>query len=258
VTSCLRKSVVRTGDGGTRSSSLHNARSVLELLENARFSGKLSGMCTRNDCSAQFANSSFVLVAYPLYAMISTIILAAPSRLGSCSDLIIDASSSLGSAGRAWTSVSFSVFSAVSYSAISVEKYLLQFSSSVAISHPIVVPQSYLNSTSYIFRLTLSIFLGMSASGLVSVNVTGAASNSSIDFGIQAYIQGPNFRTIAAQDPLKLLAIVMVPSCVKSSYTFSYSFSVFKNYIRQKGLSSTSRNPTKFRLGSYSLAHYRY
>ena len=195
-------------------------------------------MCVRYPA----ANSSSVLALAPSDQQIPEVVLNAPSALGPCTNLSIDASLSSGSGGRKFRNVIWSVNSTEVSSLQSLQSYL---SLHEDVSQTLLVSADILPPANYVFTLSVENFLGRTSSSSVAVLVT-------TKFLPIVHILGPNFITTRRYTALSIQAIGSVPQCI-ANQNLSYSWRVYKDYVYQPNLVSSSKDPRKLTLAAYSL-----
>ena len=188
------------------------------------------------------ANSSSVLALAPSDQQIPEVVLNAPSALGPCTNLSIDASLSSGSGGRKFRNVIWSVNSTEVSSLQSLQSYL---SLHEDVSQTLLVSADILPPANYVFTLSVENFLGRTSSSSVAVLVT-------TKFLPIVHILGPNFITTRRYTALSIQAIGSVPQCI-ANQNLSYSWRVYKDYVYQPNLVSSSKDPRKLTLAAYSL-----
>lgn len=220
---------------------------------------KLKAFCSSGvDCSGwKFSPSVNVTLRSPLVLLVPVVSVTGPNLLGSCSPLTIDVSSSVGSAGRAWTNVSFAVSGITTSSSISAEAVLesatktQQFLNEVyTVSPPTAIPAALLTVGSFNFVVTLCNFLGGCGQGTLVVNV--------VDLSVPLVrIFGSPTRTTLARSPFTLTSEAVKTSCggtTASSAGFIYSWSVVKDGTPMPSLVSRSRQASIFLLAPNVLA----
>jgi hypothetical protein len=110
------------------------------------------------------------VVLPPLVALLPVVVITLPTQLGACSDLTVDLSMSTGSGGRSWTSITWNVLATNSEGA-SLDAYIT--SNFDRISNIVIVPRHQLSIGTYQITVSLSNFLGFTASQSALVTVTG-------------------------------------------------------------------------------------
>ena len=183
-----------------------------------------------------------------------TVIISSPANLGPCDDLILDTTESYGNGGRLYTSVIWTV-SAITYgdtdlivNTSAIQAYVNDFSSKYQMHRPITIPGSMLVAASYTITARLTNFLGVSSSNTIIVS---KGSDPKIP---NLTIIGPSYRLIVASSPLTILSVVEQSSCISETTDVTYSWTVQKGYpLKPAGLSSVSRDPSRFSLPAYNL-----
>ena len=196
-------------------------------------------ICTANAAVATITTS----IQLPLSPLIPTVSVNVPNSVGGCSDLFVDLSSSTGSGGRIWRSVKWNVAAEVGDPS-SVANYLssyYDFNYNSAL-----IPKSLLLITKYSITATLVNFLNGSASGTSSVTISG-----DINLPI-ASILGPSIVNTKANAILALVGNAALSPCSQSN-VLKYTWTMQVLEDPTKTFASTSINPTKFQINSYTL-----
>lgn len=207
----------------------------------------------RVDTSSSVASDYSATIATAIAPVTPQVSISAPVTIGSCDDVELDISSSSGSGGRRWTSISFSVTSTGSAANTSlVQDYL---DSTYNGRGTVKVPYEYLISgLSYGFSITLCNFFGKCAM------LTHQASK--LDTIMPAVkIFGSTLRSGAFRpSSLELKGVAGVASCggtaslsTNSTQVVTTEWRVLQNNVEQTDLTSQSSNPTKFKLAPYTL-----
>lgn len=215
----------------------------------------LRAFCTRNAdlCSANPTSELRTSrISAPSYAVAPTVIVTAPSSLGSCLNLTIDAAGSYGNGGRLYSSVQWSVTvatlstDAARSSAAFLESYLNKQSDLHQVQRLISVLRSSLTPAVYTVSLTLTNYLGLRSSSTIDIDVISDLMKPSV------HLIGGKYQTILASLPLSIRSDASVSGCA-TSMTLKYSWTVQLNGV-STGLSSVSPDPTTFSLPSYTLS----
>lgn len=200
-----------------------------------------------NDFSAA-ATATLALLG-PSNPISPVAVLQAPRYLGVCDNLTLDATTTYGSGGRAWSSASFSVAvdSDVSADLSSIRALL---SGMLDVTRVHTLPGRLFNfSTNYYFTVVVTTFLGGTGRASVAVmrNSTGLP---------QLAILGAASRTVAPADAVVLSAYAEPSPCgpAASSMALTYRWKVYKDLDYVGSVVSTSTNPRIMRLEPYTLA----
>ena len=217
--------------------------------------GHVKALCTGTHAVCKlnpFASSSIVTTLKPQNPSAPSVILIAPRSLGSTFNLTLDPTASYGNGGRLYAAVVWTV-SAISYGdpdiildTTVVEDYLNAVSSVYQVSTPINIVGSSLSTASYTFTLTLTNFLGLSASQTVLVTATGSPDV------VQVSIIGPSYKTIVASSPLQLQSIAGLSHSASKSSTVVYTWTLQQG-TTMVSVSSMSADPSKYILTPYTL-----
>ena len=206
--------------------------------------------CTSNPT----ASNMTVLTLKALKPSAPTVVISSPANLGPCDDLILDTTESYGNGGRLYTSVIWTV-SAITYgdtdlivNTSAIQAYVNDFSSKYQMHRPITIPGSMLVAASYMITARLTNFLGVSSSNTIIIS---KGSDPKIP---NLTIIGPSYRLIVASSPLTILSVFKQSSCISKDTAVAYSWTVQTGYpLKPAGLSSVSRDPSRFSLPAYNL-----
>ena len=215
--------------------------------------------CMRNPT----ATSTVLTVIRPADPSYPIVIINAPRKAGLCADLFLDVSSSYGSGGRPYNTVTWTVSgiyyengAAVSVvNTTSIEAYLNGYSAVYQVSRPITVPKRHLDLGTYTFTLTTQNFLGLESSKSFDVDITNSARSVAVT------ILGPTYLSEHASSQITLFALASVSACTKSSTSTSTSTSsVAIKYAwhvqlgtKSVPVTSSSLDPSKFTLPPHAL-----
>jgi hypothetical protein len=216
-------------------------------------SGVLKAQCRRpsGNCSDYpSANTNTVYVSVPEALLVAPkVFIAAPSIIGSCDDLVVDFSSSLGSYGRLWHSGGLAAVSECAN--VNETVAFLDTIPDLANAGRALIPRTVLEAgCSYRLTLTLCNFLGRCGSNTAAV----AVSKSILPV---VDIFGSPLRTTYRSSALSISGAAYVTDCdgKTSSKGLVYSWSVFSSDSASNAIiSSASVDPKTFRLPAYSLA----
>jgi REJ domain len=215
---------------------------------------KLRAFCTRSayPCSANpTAEQQTLKTSAPSNPLTPTVVVTAPSALGSCLNLTLDAAGSYGNGGRLYSSVKWSVTAAAFGSnaaplnAVSLESYLNKVSDLYQVQRPITVLRSSLASATYTITLTLTNYLGLKSSSAVDIDVIIDFTKPSV------HLLGASYQTTLASSSLSLHSAASMSGCA-STTALKYSWAVLLNGV-STGFSSVSPDPTTFSLLPYSF-----
>ena len=115
-----------------------------------------------------------VTIQAPAVPLLPTLLLSLPTQCGACNDLKIDLSTSTGNGGRPWTSVIWVVLAA-NGDTKAIASYLTFNYDPIA--NTVTVPRYLLISTTYSFTVTVTNFLGASASQSSTVVISGTVQS---------------------------------------------------------------------------------
>ena len=168
-------------------------------------------------------------------------------------DLALDATSSYFNGGRPYEEVAWTV-SAISsktnnlVDTSNVEDYLNSYSAVYQVTRPMIISSQNLTAASYTITLSLTNFLGVSASTSIYVAVSTSTYIPNLS------IIGPVYRTTVAASPLTILSIVTLPSCAFNSTKVSFVWTVTQGaQAVTTAITSASSDPARFSLTAYKL-----
>ena len=189
--------------------------------------------------------------------------LQASSIIGSCSNLLLDATASTGNGGRPWSEIRWTVYSYTlasdgtqisAIAATEIENFLYKnYQSTANISRAVIIPNYLLSvGQQYSISLTLVNFLNVSGSRIALVKVKDTPTV------LDVHILGFKQITIFPNNSLQLFCSASYSTPCNSSQhlktsKISYSWYVFLgiNYI--SSIKSNSQDPREFSLSPYSL-----
>ena len=239
---------------------------------------RLQAACPTNKCNSMSSwpiadVNQKLIVGTPDSALIPTIVLTLPDSLASCGSLILDVQSSIGSGGRSWRNATATVSIAdidkamteqsrleLSNIILELVKYLDDF----RLEPPTIIPSSFLlPGTTYLFTITLCNFLNKCGRAIKKVEIKSTIVPS-------LTITGAKNRFVTRNLVLSLFSSANIPTCdgetIINRETLSYNWTVYSGIGSGSGsavlnsltliptLRSTSNNPARFLLPSYSLS----
>jgi hypothetical protein len=212
---------------------------------------------TSTSCSSDtLAPRQSVITLRPRNPVRPVVIINAPSVLGLCADLSIDATGSYGSGSRAYSKVEWTV-TAINYRQSSdvtidvsdVQTSLNAFSAQYQVSRLFKIRSGRLREATYTFTLILTNFLGSTSFSTTVLDII-----SDLDI-LTLSVIGPSYLQITASRKLSILSAVTFSSCPSSTGKVKYTWSVINvNTGLNSALVSTSLDPRKFVLPAYSLS----
>ena len=209
------------------------------------------GDCPSHASWAATSNATVISIAPPESPVRPTVVVIAPSRLGSCSNLLIDLTSSTGNGGRSWSSFEIEALKDPLYDTLgSTNRSALQrfFDESYQMFPPTAVPYTYLSSNRvYGFTVTLCNYLGTCSQSTKYVEVASSVVPV-------VTIPGLALRSTKRSAILSIGAKASVSACgdSTSSIAISYAWTVMRDDT-VLSLASSSKDPTKLVLPAYSL-----
>jgi len=215
--------------------------------------GVLRAACvvSTSACSAYgTVSASATTISAPASPQTPRVVLTYPAILSSCSDWSLDLTSSVGSGGRAWSSVAFEV--AALPSTVNVTGLSMFLRDSYTISPPADIPaELFVPGSDYMISVRLCNFLGVCDSGYVFVEV-----RTSEYIPVVTLLGAPR-RTMKTSDILSIDSDAFVIDCAGNlSYDdLEFSWVVFlTGDERLDVLVSQSVDASKFKLSAFNLA----
>ena len=220
-------------------------------------SGLLRSHCVDGSSSCSLnptALNTTVLTQKPKEPSAPTVIISCPSKLGPCDDLILDTTGSYGDGGRLYSSVLWKV-SAITYGGTdlivntsAIQAYLNDFSNDYQMQRPITILGSMLVTASYTITAQLTNFLGASSSKTIIVSRNSETEVPNLS------IIGPSYRLMVASSPLTILSVAAQSSCISKITKVTYLWDIQTGFpLQPAGLSSYSRDPTRFSIPAFNL-----
>lgn len=189
-------------------------------------------------------NESISAPAAPLVPIVSV---SAPALIGSCSLFTLDLTSSSGSSGRSWATVSITAQSPSL--AVDTQQLNLYLQRSYTLSPPTQIPSQLLEVGLYSFSIVLCNFLGSCGQGSHSLTVTATQVPTVTIFG-SSYVQ------ILRSASLSLSSDAFISSCDGTSEARSgivLAWTVYQAGSLNVSIVSSSRQADTFVLPAYSL-----
>ena len=216
--------------------------------------GKLRSFCTstKDICKTQAtAALATVNTLAPRNPSPPTVIVSAPPKLGTCTNLTLDATGSYGNGGRPYSNVAWTVTTDDQDKNISIaiEKYLNSYSLINQVQIPIPIPMHfYLSRTTLFFSLSLTNFLGLTSVSTIAtrVEVTGDSNQPALS------VLGPTYLTVQLSSTISIQSIATLPICATDKAKVLYVWTVFLGGV-DTGLTTTSQDSSKFLLPPYKL-----
>lgn len=223
-------------------SSVVNPGAVVSLLPLRVRAACLNSNPTYCDINKATPSVRLVIKA-PLSPLSPVAILNIPTAVTTCDDLIIDASGSVGNAGRPWMTIQWTVTSD-NNAAFEIQNILDDINS---LSKPVTVSKKLLFPGTYTITFSLQNFLLATSSTQTTMRVVNTLIPS-------VQILGASLIAIIPSQSLRVTSATAVPSCNGTSPQLKQSWSVLLGNVILPDLQSTSVNPTVLRLQPYSLS----
>ena len=192
---------------------------------------------------SRLASSLSVVVEGPIIPVAPLIIVILPTIIGSCNNLLIDLSASTGSGGRPWTSVLWTIVAENGETNVLTDFFTNNFDFS---SSFIVIPASMLTRTTYSIGITVTNFLGDSASSSSIVTMSGDPNLPVVS------ILGSVTRTMKTLDRLILKGSAKPSSC-GLSYSLNHTWTLTNSSGVLLTSKSISTDPTMYIAPAYTF-----
>ena len=212
--------------------------------------GYLRSACVGNklcksNLNSQFLPYSTVIAQRPALPIAPSVTVIVPTQIGTCNDLLIDLSASNGNGGRPWTSIAWSIKAENGNATALIVFMRNNFESSM---NHIIVPRSILSQTAYSIGITLTNFLGDSASATSIVDVSGDPNLPIVS------ILGLMSRVIKASDILSLQGSASLSNCALStSLNYTWTLTSSSSVVTNSKSTGTGTDPRKYIAPAYSL-----
>jgi REJ domain/PT repeat len=221
--------------------------------------GKLRAFCTdtRAICLTN-ANSpaTRVFTLAPRNPLSPTVIISAPSQVGACTTLTLDATGSFGNGGRPYSAVTWNV-TAYDYEkhipvdALAIQSILNTYSLTNQVRIPILIDYNFTKAT-YSFSLSLKNFLGQSSTSKTVTRVTVTA-----DRNLPALsVLGPSHLQVLMSSVISIQSAATLPVCASKRSNIVYTWTVYYVEGRQQIrtiITTMSRDSSRFLLPPYQL-----
>ena len=166
------------------------------------------------------------------------------TAISSCGDIVLDATGSIGHAGRPWRSILWTVTS--SNNATAVQGVLNSLGRKT--SQGTTIPNSLLSPGAYSFTLQLTNFLGALSASTVTVTVSGRTVQPSV------LISNAASTYIYRSGQLSVFAVGTVSSCgISASPVLAYRWYLYTDGLLMTSPLSVAVDPKHFLLQPYSL-----
>jgi len=223
--------------------------STIEYLKNTNLTAKCVFGTDCTNLKAVISQNVTVMVN-PRNPFIPLVVISAPSTIDDCSSLYLDATASVGSAGRKWAYVNMTVVDSKSRQITALQLYLdKNFSAYIPSSVPAEVLKS--NST-YTFTLTMCNYLKYCGTSVRIVNVIDNSKRNGVQPNVR--ILGQEYRTLQSSYGVSIRAVAYTQSCYgpKSYSDLNYSWNIYNN-SHLLAISSVSPDISVFRLSPFTL-----
>ena len=209
--------------------------------------------CVVDDCSGWASlNETTVTVSLPETVTIPSLSIDTQRYLGSCSEMMVDISSSTGSLGRNWSVVEFSLVSSTHSASAAALLSLLNSLAPSAFVRPIFVPHTstyFVSGEDYSFTIRVCNFMNGCARKTWMFTVLQSESPA-------VSIKGLRQRNVMKKSALLLNAEAYRTSCatgLKLSGNISFSWVVFNSDGKSLPVKSISNNPANFKIPGFTF-----
>ena len=223
------------------------------LVKDGILRAKCPSMATLEECLKWMTSSSVQCEISPPHSPLSPeVSISVPSVVSPCTGFILDLTSSTGSGGRPWTTITINVSStSVShYALLSVSRMAAFYREDYAMFPPTPLGEGYMmENTSYTFTVRLCNYLQQCNSASVTVEVLNLSVIPVVT------IAGSRSRRIKRSETLSISADAHVAYCNSSKRhsDMSFHWKVTEDGVSVDHIISTSRDPYKFMLPSFTL-----
>lgn len=200
---------------------------------------------------ASFNRHMSLVISAPNNAITPSIVLSTPSKIGECSDILLDASRTSGKAGRPWKEVKWSATSTNGYNinAINYNISLLQDTNKI-----FSISRDDLDAGVYTFSLQIKNWLDQTALLQKSVEVISSSALPVVN------ILGSSVISMYKYQPLAVFALASVPTCSggldsNTRVVLTYSWALFRGVRLLNGIifDNTSKDKRYFKLNANTL-----
>jgi len=212
--------------------------------------------CTSSDSSVctsyLYASVSSVSVLVPYNPVVPSIVISVPSTIGACDNIRIDATGTVGNAGREWISAVW-LFRSVTTGLVNTNiTGILNGLGQSVFATPIEIDGTGIEVSTYSITLSLSNYLGKSQSRTVQMSKSASSLTPS------AVLYCGSSVTYVASDKIQISGKGSPSLCALDS-VLNFTWSIFRVYNdgtlspALTDVVSLSNTPTVFKLGRFSL-----
>ena len=223
------------------------------LVKDGILRAKCPSMATLEECLKWMTSSSVQCEISPPHSpLLPEVSISVPSVVSPCTRFILDLTSSTGSGGRPWTTVTINVISTSvsNRSLVSASRMAAFYREDYAMFPPTPLGEGYMmENTSYTFTVRLCNYLQQCNSASVTVEVLKLSVIPVVT------IAGSRSRRIKRSQTLSISADAHVAYCNSSKRhsDMSFHWKVTEDGVSMDHIISTSRDPYKFVLPSFTL-----
>ena len=217
--------------------------SVISLIVELRAACQAGTDCLLN----QPLVAQTITLSAPYHPITPTISLVAPSSLNADLDVVVDPTATIGSGGRSWDLVFFTVTANTVFNGtLFQETYLNPYNRLNLLDSSLVIPHGVLAPGYYEFHLTVTNFLAQTASSYVTIQILNTT------FVPRVSILGPSSFTTTSTSTITLQSVVQSGS-YDVNFPLIYTWTVYVNgteYISpftQSAVVSKSKDPKLFK-----------
>ena len=223
------------------------------LVKDGILRAKCPSMATLEECMKWMTSSSVQCEISPPHSPLSPeVSISVPSVVSPCTSFILDLTSSTGTGGRPWTTVTINVSSTSvsNRSLMSASRMTAFYREDYAMFPPTPLGEGYMmENTSYTFTVRLCNYLQQCNAASVTVEVLNLSVIPVVT------IAGSRSRRIKRSQTLSISADAHVAYCNSSKRhsDMSFHWKVTEDGVSVDHIISTSRDPYKFMLPSFTL-----
>ena len=198
---------------------------------------------------ASFASTKSLVISAPNNAITPSIVLSTPSKIGECSDILLDASRTSGKAGRPWKEVEWRATSTNGYNINEINNNisLLQDTSKI-----FSISRDNLEEGVYTFSLKIKNWLDQTALLQKSVERISSSALPVVN------ILGSTVISMYKYQPLAVFALASIPTCSggldsSTRVVLTYSWALFRGVRLLNGIDNISKDKRYFKLNANTL-----
>ena len=226
--------------------------------------GYIYPQCTGDyDCTTYSATASVTTtVSKPESAITPSVSLSSSKTIGSCDDMIVDPTGSVGHGGREWSRVLWRIVDETTPGNTSLTDPINEYLNNNNTDTPIITPTAFGSDArvtipnellepgfTYSVSLELTNFLGMSGIAEVRVTVDIYANTPALS------IAGPSPLVKYRYEEISLRAVAKISSCAGevSTMGLTYTWKIYLGSLYLTEIVSTSKDPRVWKIDPFTL-----